>query len=235
MKKIILVALALLMLTLAACAGSSPATDGPDSAQAVTQVAGAADQDLVATAPATIAAQDTSATVELSTSYENAVSVEYQLLLGTLSLTHDLAVTEGQASVLLPLWKDLKTLSMNMGPGQGAPGQTGASATPQPQGTGTETQAQIDELVKQIEAAMTPEQIEAIAAMKITWDSAMTIMQAQGLTMGGGSGNQPPSGGQPPTGGQPPSGAPSPGDAQPPGGAQPPSSGHVGASLAGAA
>ena len=78
---------------------------------------------------------------------------------------------------------------------------------------------------------MTPEQLKAIAAMKITRDSAMTIMQAQGITLGGaqpgnGNGNPPPQGalpagtppdGQPPRAGQPPSGGPPPSGGQQPG------------------
>jgi hypothetical protein len=193
----VLTILVFLMLVLSACTSELSTTEGSDSVPVATQTTRPANQDLTAAAPTTAATQDTSGATALDTSYENAVSVEMQLILGTLNLTGDLAVTEGQASDLLPLWTDLKTLSMSMGPGQAQ-----ANATPQPQGADSETQAQVDALVSQIEAAMTPEQIEAIAAMKITQDSAMTIMQAQGLTMGGGSGNPPPSGGQPPSDGQ---------------------------------
>lgn len=207
---------------LSACTSELSTTEGSDSVPVATQTTGPTHQDLTTAAPTAPATQDTSGTTALDTSYENAVSVEMQLLLGTLSLTGDLAITEGQASVLLPLWTDLKTLSMSMGPGQAQ-----VNATSQPQ-------AQIDALVSQIEAAMTPEQIEAIAAMKITQDSAMTIMQAQGLTMGGGSGNPPPSGGQPPSGGpQPPSGTPPTDGPQPPGGDQPPGGGPMTAPPAG--
>jgi hypothetical protein len=37
----------------------------------------------------------------------------------------------------------------------------------------------VNALLKQIEAAMTPAQIQAIAEMKITRETAMTLMQAQ--------------------------------------------------------
>jgi hypothetical protein len=205
----VLTILVFLMLVLSACTSESSTTEGSNSVPVATQTTGPTNQDLTAAAPTTAATQDTSGATALDTSYEKAVSVEMQLLLGTLNLTGDLAVTEGQASVLLPLWTDLKTVSMSMGPGQAQ-----ANATPQPQGADSETQAQVDALVSQIEAAMTPEQIEAIAAMKITQDSAMTIMQAQGLTMGGGSGNPPPSDGQPPSGSPQPSGGQPPSDGQ---------------------
>ena len=73
-----------------------------------------------------------------------------QLLVGTLNLPADLAVTTEQASVLLPLWNDLKTASMSMGPGQGPPEATAVS-DPEPHNA-RDTQAQIDTLVSQIQA-----------------------------------------------------------------------------------
>jgi hypothetical protein len=221
MKKTILTILVFFMLILSACAGKSPATEGSESGQA----AGLANQNPTTTAPMAIAAQDASPTVGLNTSYENAVSVELQLLLGTLKLEGELAVTKEQASVLLPLWNDLRTISLSMAPSQGAAGLGQGNTPPQPQDVSAEMQAQIDVLTKRILAAMTPEQIKAIAEMKITRDTAMTIMQEQGITMGGpqqgnGNGNPPPQGtppaggpggdmdgpGAPPSGGQPPAG-----------------------------
>jgi hypothetical protein len=178
------------------------------------------------------------------------VSIELQLLLGTLKLKGtDLAVTKDQASTLLPLWNNIKTISQNMAPAQGGSGQGQGKATPQPQSTRTETQQQLDALIKQIQAAMTSGQISAIAQMKITQAAAMTIMQEQGITMGGagngnpspqgtppaggpggaGNGNPPPQG-TPPAGGQPPSGGQQSGNGQmatPPAGGQRPGGGMV--------
>ncbi len=203
MKKKFLPFLAALVVALAACANASPAA--PTAAASV---------QTLATAAPTIAGQDASASMALNTDYENAVPIEMQLLAGTLSLTGDLALSQYQASELLPLWTELRDLSLSMGPG--APGQ--ASAATQPDAT--EAQTQINALVEQIQAAMTPPQIEAIAAMQITQDAVMAIMQAQGMAVGGANG-EPPQGGQPRQGassGNPPGG-------QAPAGGQPPSNG----------
>ena len=82
-------------------------------------------------------------------------------------------------------------------------------ATPQAQATDTQTQQQTDALIAQIEAVMTPEQIKAIADMKITQDTLKEVMQAQGITMNGpqGASGTPSAGGQQGNG-QPPSGGP---------------------------
>jgi hypothetical protein len=196
MKPILITLLVLLALALSACAGTPSASE-----IAPTAAAKQTSQISASPLPTPAATSDGSASAALGTTYENAASVEMQLLVGTLSLTGSQAVTKEQASTLVPLWNDLKTISMSMGPGLGQ-----ANATPQPQSTNTETQAQIDALVSQIQAVMTPEQFRAIAAMKLTPDSAMTTLQTLGITMGG---SQPGSGAVQPNGGQPaPQGAP---------------------------
>ncbi len=193
-----------------------------------------------ATSTATVA-QDAATARELNTSYDNAVSIELQLLLGTPKLQGtDLAVTAEQASTLLPLWNNFKTISQSMAPAQGQ-----ADATPQPPSGNSETQAQLTALLKQIQAVMTAEQIKAIAAMKITRETAMTIMQEQGITLGGpqagngndtGNGNPPPQG-TPPAGGPGnmggSSGAGAPPNGQPPADGQQPGNGQMPATLAG--
>jgi hypothetical protein len=207
MKQILITLLVYLTLALSACAGTPFASE-----VASTAVAG---QNSTSPLPAPAAAAAASVSAALDTTYESAAPVEMQLLVGTLSLTGDPAVTKEQASTLLPLWNDLKTISMGIALGQGQ-----ANATPQPQSTNAETQARIDALVSQIQAGMTAEQLKAIAAMKLTPDSAMTILQALGITMGGG---------QPGNGiGQPPQGAPAgtPPGGQAPSGSQPPSDGQ---------
>ncbi len=241
MKKTTLTILILLMLTLSACAGQSPAMGSSDFAQTATKgaepvalrSATATPAAAKAVAPMTLhstvatptaTAQDTSAAIELDTSYENAVSVELQLLLGTFELEGtNLAVTQEQAGVLLLLWNNFKQSRMPE-PGQGAPGQGQDNASSQPPGAITQTQTST--LTQQILAAMTSEQITAIAEMKITQETAMTIMQEQGITMGGpqpddGNSTQPPQGAPPAGGPQPPPGAPPGGSQQPPEGTPP--------------
>jgi hypothetical protein len=198
MNKTILTISALLMLTVAGVASRWPATERSGSALEVSAVAGLVNQDAAAT-HMTTANEDTDLG-GLNTSYENAVSIELQLLLGTLSLDDDLAVTSEQASELLPLWSELKEISMSAGPGQGPPPQDEDNATPQPPAADAETQEEIDALVEQVVDGMTSEQIDAIVAMEITRDSAMTIMQELGITPGGN--------GAPPDGGGPMGGPP---------------------------
>jgi hypothetical protein len=143
-----------------------------------------------------IATTETSTPVELvslNTIYENAVSIPMQLILGTLSLNSTAqALTKEQADALIPLWTNYATLSMSMIPGQGQQGST-------------ENQAQLDDLITQIQAALTPDQINAIAAMQITQDSASALMEELGISVDTGM-----------TGGvNPPQ---QPGDANPPAG-----------------
>ena len=151
--------------------------------------------------------------------YTDAVSVEYQLLVGVFKLEGDAwAVTKDQAATMLPLWKQILTLSGgNLGPGMGGQGQlqTQANATPAAaptlQPTSAKTQAQIDALVDQIQAAMTADQIQAIADMKITQATAKTIMQSKMSNIIGGqqNGAAPMGNGTPPAGmGQAPEGTP---------------------------
>ena len=122
--------------------------------------------------------------------------VQTQLLIGTFELEgSDQAVTAEQAAKLLPLWQVLQDLSAN-----------DAAA-----------QEEIDALVEQIQETMTPEQMQAIAAMQLTQEDIFAVMQEQGITMGRGqgaaggnsSGFTPPDGFTPPEGGMPPGGMPS--------------------------
>jgi len=97
----------------------------------------------------------------LDTSYDGALDVSNQLMLGTIQLEGtDNAVTPEQATALLPLWQAL---------------QGGVTA-----------QAEMAAVLKQIEGAMAPEQLEAIAAMQLTQEDLQTWMQEQGVGAGGG-------------------------------------------------
>jgi hypothetical protein len=239
MKKTILTLLILLVLTLTACSGQAAAS--ADSAQQSLPVAESPSQN--STSDTSANQQTVNSAAQLSTSYENAVSVEMQLLLGTLKLVGtDQLVTQEQAVVLLPLWANLQTLSHSMGPGQ--PQQDSRSTSQSPS---ADTQQQVDTVVQQIQEVMTPTQIQAIADMRITQETAISLLQELGITMGGpqqvngnSSGDttmpQPPQGkpaagdssassnaaGVPPTGGQ-----------QPPADGQQPGNGHMPASQGG--
>ncbi len=109
----------------------------------------------------------------LNADYENALSVQLQLSVGTFNLEEtDLAVDAEQAAELLPLWQVLNGLN-----------ESGAAAP-----------EEIDALVTQIEETMTSEQVTAIAAMQLTRESMGEIMQEYALSMGMGSGETPPEG-----------------------------------------
>jgi hypothetical protein len=213
MKKVSFAFLVMMAFFLNACASTPPA--------------GIVSKELVTTAASPTQAPVASQTVELSTSYENAVSVEMQLLLGIFKLEgSDQAVTKEQAGVLAPLWTNFKTLSQSLRPERGIPGQGKADSTPQAIPTvNQETQSQMEALIKEILSALTPEQIQAISAMKITQETATTVMQEQGITLGGpqqGKGNP----GQPAEG-TPPAGGPGGGDPPPAGGQQPGGNGQM--------
>jgi hypothetical protein len=101
----------------------------------------------------------------LDTSYEGALSVSNQLALGTMLLEEADAqhpaedvVTPEQATALLSLWQAL---------------QGGVTA-----------EAEVNAVLKQIEGAMTQEQLEAIAGLQLTQEDLRAWMDEQG--MGGG-------------------------------------------------
>ena len=105
----------------------------------------------------TATAVSSAATLEykgaLSTSYDGALDVTSQFALGTLKLEGTTnAVTEEQATKLLPLWQAL----------QGGVAQTGAEKSA---------------VIRQIEAAMTQPQVAAIAEMQLTQEAIQTWAQ----------------------------------------------------------
>jgi len=109
----------------------------------------------------------------LNADYENALSVQLQLSVGTFNLEGtDLAVDVAQAADLIPLWQVLNGLNES----------------------GTAAPEEIDALVVQIEETMTAEQVASIAAMQLTRESMGAIMQEYALSMGMGGGETPPEG-----------------------------------------
>jgi hypothetical protein len=106
----------------------------------------------------------------LSEDYPDALPIRTQLMVGTLKLEGgDQAVTPEQAAELLVLWQASRTLS-----------RSGTGAT-----------EEVTAVLNQIEAAMTPEQIAAIAAMQLTRADIQSMSQAMGLSTGSGDGAGP--------------------------------------------
>lgn len=103
----------------------------------------------------------------LNTDYDNALPLSSQLIIGSLQLEQtDIALDEEQAKTLLPLWQAYQALS----------------------NSDTTAQAELDAVLKQVQEGMQPAQIEAIAAMQLTSESAQQIMQELGIGMGRGLG-----------------------------------------------
>jgi hypothetical protein len=123
-----------------------------------------------------------------------------QLIIGTLKLEDtNQSVTAEQAAELLPLWQTMLVLSES----------------------DTAAQQETEALITQIQETMTAEQRQAITDMNLTREDMMSIMQEQGLAMGGGPAggqNTNPQGGDPNGGGFGPSGFP---DGAPPQGGFP--------------
>jgi hypothetical protein len=103
---------------------------------------------------------DTYTSSILSTSYDRALPVSSQLALGIFRLegTAD-AVTPEQAKTLLPLWQALQSESL-------------------------QSDAETNAVLKQIEGALTSEQLSAIADMQLTGESLGAWMQERGVNFG---------------------------------------------------
>jgi hypothetical protein len=90
---------------------------------------------------------------------EAALSEPMQLVVGTFKLEDtDLAVQADQAADLLTLWQAYQALV----------------------NSDTAAQAEIDGLIKQIQATMTTDQMQAITNMNLTYQDVTSIMQAYG-------------------------------------------------------
>jgi hypothetical protein len=105
-------------------------------------------------------AADSYASTVLLTSYEGALPASSQLALGIFRLQDaENAVTPTQAKTLLPLWQAIQSGSL-----QG--------------------DAETNAVLKQIEAAMTAQQLAAIAAMQLTREDLGSWMREQGINFG---------------------------------------------------
>ena len=113
------------------------------------------------------AGPDTYQSKVLTTDYENATSVRNQLMLGILGLDGTpQAVSAEQAAALLPLWQALRATTR----------------------TGGASQDEINALLGQIEATLTPEQLAAIKEMKLSFADMQTWAKANGVTLGSNGG-----------------------------------------------
>ena len=98
----------------------------------------------------------------LDASYEDALDVTGQLVLGTLQLEGTAhAVTEAQAATLLPLWQAL-------------------------QGGELQGDAEQDAVLRQIESTMTEAQVSAIAGLRLTTQEAQDWTDTRGMVPSGG-------------------------------------------------
>jgi hypothetical protein len=104
----------------------------------------------------------------LNTSYQNALPIPSQLAIGMLELKGTPnAVDKSEAAELLPLWKGLRVL--------------GQSSTAAPQ--------EIQALIKQIQSTMKPEQVQAIADLKLTEQNLTAYLGQNGGAFGGQGSN----------------------------------------------
>ncbi|MCB0186816.1 MAG: hypothetical protein KDE31_21260, partial [Caldilineaceae bacterium] len=106
------------------------------------------------------------ASAYLTNTYESALPTTMQLMLGTLMLEDgDQAVSPQEAGKLLPMWQALQSGSIT---------------------NATERNA----LYKSIEGAMTPDQMQAIAEMKLTFTNMSDWAGAHGIEMPQGGAGQ---------------------------------------------
>ncbi len=98
------------------------------------------------------------------------------LVIGTFKLegTNN-ALTPTQAAALVPLWQAYAQLTTS----------------------NTAAQAEIDAVVSQIQSTMTPQQVQAISALKLTRQDLFTTMSNLGLTNGSGGNGTPGASGTP--------------------------------------
>jgi hypothetical protein len=201
MKKLIVVLGAVFSLLLSACGSAAAATFSGGGAATVENTNGGQAPD----------------TARLSTSSEEAASVEVQPMIGTFKLEGtNPAVTADKAKGLLPLWQQVQSLLQSTMHAMGSPGKGQGESTPAAKVDASAVQSQIDGVLGQIRGAMTAGQIQAVADIKITRESAAAAIKGLGITPGGPGGGQPPNGNGPQQPG---------GDGQQPGGnGQPPQS-----------
>ena len=109
------------------------------------------------------------------------LSAPMQLAIGTIKLDEtENAVTAEQARELLPLWQTLQVLYSS----------------------DTAADQEIEALITQVQETMTVEQTQAVSALNLTRQDMMSIMQEQGMMMGGAQNGNSPGAGPSSNGGQ---------------------------------
>lgn len=104
------------------------------------------------------------ATTVLNEDYPDALPIQTQLTLGILKLEEsDLAIESAQAAELLTLWQAIRSLSSSDITAEG----------------------EIEAIVNQILETMSPEQLDAIAAMELTQEGILELTQELGIARGG--------------------------------------------------
>lgn len=110
-----------------------------------------------------VSTEDIYTSPNLPADYEGALPARNQLSLGTLELNQTvLAVTPEQAQTLIPLWQALRSTQ-----------ESGGTAS-----------AETNTLLTQIESTMTPEQLQAIAEMKLTSTDMQDWASVNGIQIG---------------------------------------------------
>ena len=160
--------LALLVVLIILVAGALNGCAGAEQQAASSEPAGEAQE---ASAPAAAIEEgleaENYASAVLVTSYESALPTSSQLALGIFRLQDtEKAVTPEQARALLPLWQAI-------------------------QGGSLQGDAETNAVLKQIEGAMTGEQLAAIAAMQLSRQDLGAWMQEQGMEFESGPGAGP--------------------------------------------
>jgi hypothetical protein len=138
---------------------------------AMTAACGGADagavQEASGTAPSVAGAAGAPLSSALNTDYENALPIPMQLALGLFKLEETSApLSPEQAAALLPLWKAYRSLTN--------------SDTSSPQ--------ELNALLKQIQEALSDEQLQAIAGMQLTGQDLAELAQEKNIALGGGMG-----------------------------------------------
>jgi hypothetical protein len=109
--------------------------------------------------PELAASDEPQASAYLDTSYADALDVSGQLALGSLLLEEtENALTAEQAAALLPLWQAVRSGTL-------------------------QSEAETDAVWRQIQSAMTSEQMAAIQAMRLTGDDLTSWAQSQGVNL----------------------------------------------------
>ncbi len=115
----------------------------------------------------TAVSASTNQPARLTEDYSDALPVMIQLAAGTLQLEEtNLVVDETVAAEILPLWQAAQSLNSS---------DTAASV-------------EVDAVLKQIQDAMSPEQVTAIADMALTTDSLTDLLDSGAITFGRGFG-----------------------------------------------